>query len=133
MPPRVHYLHGSKEHANKGEHMNQHEEDAAHIKQSWMAVAKRLGGFTAAALVGGLISWGITHVYSVESSKELKEEAAKLRQLNLIMLNGMEDAGLMTQSRDAAGQPTGIVIKLGGSGQAEAHSAATLSPSKPAP
>lgn len=82
-------------------------------------------------LVGGLIGWGISHYYYVESGKDLEKEAGELRHMSTIMLRGMEQAGWVKLSRDATGRITGMVIELRGTGAAEATGAGSLeAPSK---
>lgn len=113
--------------------MNLLEDGTTHNKRDWLGVVRRLWESIPAALVGGLIGWGIAHVYAVESSRELKEEAAMLRKINITMLHGMENAGWVEVNWGADGLPLGIVIKLSGHGQAEALGSGTLSQSKQSP
>lgn len=53
-------------------------------------------------------------------------EAAKLRKLNSILFTGMENAGWVKLNRDQAGEITGLIIDLSGSGGGEASGGATL-------
>lgn len=72
-------------------------------------------------LVGSLVTWFFSWRYYAKAGEELQDEAAKLRQLNDLLLRGLENAGLMKVARDESGQPTGLIIEL------EAHIKATSS------
>jgi len=63
-------------------------------------------------LVGSVVTWFFSWRYYAKAGKELQEETAKLRQLNELLLRGLENAGLMKVARDESGQPTGLVIEL---------------------
>lgn len=63
-----------------------------------------LGGI----LFGGLITW----FYYKRSGDELAKEAARLRHLSTIMLNAMEDAGLVKLNRAESGEIKGRVVPL---------------------
>lgn len=62
----------------------------------------------AGALLGGLITW----FYYKRSGDELAKEAARLRHLSTVMLNAMEDAGLVKLNRDQSSEIKGRVIPL---------------------
>jgi hypothetical protein len=62
----------------------------------------------AGVLLGGLITW----FYYKRSGDELAKEAARLRHLSTVMLNAMEDAGLVKLNRDQSGEIKGRVIPL---------------------
>lgn len=66
-----------------------------------------------ALLLGGLISWYFSRLYYKKSGDELRDEAARLRHLSHIMLNAMEDAGLVKLNRDQSGEIKGRVVELG--------------------
>jgi hypothetical protein len=63
-----------------------------------------LGG----VLLGGLITW----FYYKRSGNEMPTEAARLRRLSTIILNVMEDAGLVKLNRAKSGEIQGRVIPL---------------------
>lgn len=54
----------------------------------------------AGVLLGGLITW----VYYKRPDDELAKEAARLRHLSTVMLNALEDAGLVKLNRDQSGE-----------------------------
>lgn len=58
--------------------------------------------------LGGLITW----FYYKKSGDELAREAARLRHLSNIMLNAMEDAGLVKLNRGPSGEIVGRVVEL---------------------
>ena len=70
------------------------------------------GVMTLGVILGGLITWLWSKHYYQKASKELKEEAEKLRNVNNQILLGMEIAGLVTLTRDAKGNPTNFVLKV---------------------
>ena len=71
-----------------------------------------ISGVILGVIWGGLITWFWSKHYYKKASKELKEEAEKLRSLNNLILNGMEIANLVTLTRDAKGNPTNFVLKI---------------------
>ncbi len=58
--------------------------------------------------VGGAITWLVSHYYYRRASQELIKETVQLRQLNNLMLRGMEKAGWIVFNRDEGGNPNGI-------------------------
>jgi hypothetical protein len=67
-------------------------------------VTLMLGGI----VLGGLITW----FYYKKSGDELAREAARLRHLSTVMLNAMEDAGLVRLNRGPSGEIGGRVVEL---------------------
>jgi hypothetical protein len=74
-------------------------------------------------LVGGLIGGMINRFYAKRSdeqsrnyaqrsSEELRKEAAKLRNLNNIIISPLENKGWAKVSRDEHGEPTGLILEL---------------------
>jgi Tfp pilus assembly ATPase PilU len=70
-------------------------------------------------LVGSLVTWWVSRHHYVKASRELEEAAAGLRRLTTLITRGMEEAGLVTFTKDAAGNPIGLVINV------SAHSGGT--------
>ena len=46
----------------------------------------------------------------LEKRQELKEEAANLRKLTVLIIRALEEAGLAILNRDESGEPIGLVI-----------------------
>jgi hypothetical protein len=67
---------------------------------------------TGAVLLGGLITWYFSRLYYRKAGNELRDEAARLRHLSNIMLNAMEDAGLVKLNRDQLREIKGRVVEL---------------------
>jgi hypothetical protein len=68
------------------------------------------------SIVAGLISGAISgllvgSLFHYFASKQLREEAAKLRKLTTIVIRGMEEADWIEVNRDAQGNITGIVFE----------------------
>jgi hypothetical protein len=61
-----------------------------------------------AIILGGLI----TRFYYKKAGDELAKEAARLRHLSSVMLNAMEDSGLVKLNRAESGEIVGRVIPL---------------------
>lgn len=74
------------------------------------------------ALFGGLLSLMFTWLFYRKSSEELREEASKLRELNFLMLRGLEEAGGVEFTRDEEGNLVGIRIRV----SASSHGSSTL-------
>jgi hypothetical protein len=89
--------------------------------RSWGSNLKENMETLISIVIGAVITWFFSWLYYAKSGKQLVQEAAKLRQLNELLLRGMENAGLMKIARDESGQPTGLVIEL------EAHIGASSS------
>jgi hypothetical protein len=80
---------------------------------AWLAVVS--------VLLGGAITAFLSWYFYQRASRELKDEAAalreeseRLRRHTTLMLRGLEDAGLAEYSRDEQGEIEGMVIKLSG-------------------
>jgi hypothetical protein len=65
-----------------------------------------------ALLLGGLITWYFSRLYYKKSGDELRDQAARLQHLSNIMLNAMEDAGLVKLNRGQSGEIKGRVVEL---------------------
>ena len=63
-----------------------------------------------AIAVGAFVTWLVARVYYEKASKDLSKGAETLRQLNVLMLRAMEDAGLAKFTRDAAGNPISLLF-----------------------
>ena len=63
-------------------------------------------------IIGGIISFFFTKYHYEHEGKCLKNEVAKLRELNIGILRTMEEAGLIEWHRDNQGNITGMNIKL---------------------
>lgn len=63
-------------------------------------------------LVGALITWFLARYYFKKAGNELKEEADKLRKLNILMLRALEEAGLAKFNRNENNEIIGLVINL---------------------
>ena len=61
-------------------------------------------------LVGSLVTWWLSRHYYVKAGRDLEQAAAGLRGLTTLITRGMEEAGLVTFTKDAAGNPIGLVI-----------------------
>ncbi len=57
-----------------------------------------------------IVGWGFFFV----ASKELRNEAARLRHLNKLILHALEHAGFAEVKRDGEGEPIGIVLSAVG-------------------
>lgn len=62
--------------------------------------------------LGGIISALISYCFSRTSSEELRQETAKLKRLHHILLNALEDKGLVEFARDESGHVNGNVFRL---------------------
>lgn len=62
--------------------------------------------------LGGIISALISYCFSRTSSEELRQETAKLKRLHQILLNALEDKGLVEFARDESGHVNGNVFRL---------------------
>jgi len=63
---------------------------------------------------GGLITWYFSRLYYKKSGDEMATEAARLRHLSTLMLNAMEDAGIVKLNRAQSGEIVGRVVELSG-------------------
>lgn len=59
-------------------------------------------------ILGGLITWVASKYYYLRSGKELKEEAEKIRLLNKMILESLEQSGLAEIARDKFGNIVGL-------------------------
>jgi hypothetical protein len=60
-----------------------------------------------AGLVSGMI---VSFIFYCFSGRQLAQEAAKLRKLNILIIQGMEEGGLVAFTRDDSGEPIGLVF-----------------------
>jgi hypothetical protein len=65
--------------------------------------------------IGGIITWLVTNYYYIRAAQDLKSEASELKRLNILMLRGMENAGLVKLNRDKEGNIVGFTIELSAS------------------
>jgi hypothetical protein len=65
----------------------------------------------AGVAVGALVTWLVAWRYYEKASKDLRNEAETLGQLNVLMLRAMEEAGLAKFTRNAAGKPVGQIFQ----------------------
>jgi len=77
-------------------------------------------------VIGSAITWVVAHKYYVKASEKLRKEASELRNLNVLILRGMEEAGFAKFNRDKNGNPVGLVLKISAS---DIESATTVIPS----
>ena len=64
--------------------------------------------FALGVLAGGFFG----HFFYVKAGKQLAEEATELRRLSMLVLRGLESAGLVKWSRDEHDRITGITFTL---------------------
>lgn len=64
--------------------------------------------------VGALVTWWAALRYYEKASRDLAAEAKELRRLNVLMLRGLESAGLTEFSRDGEGNFKGMVHRATG-------------------
>src|SRR6266851_2082141 len=65
-----------------------------------------------AVFVGAVITWYFSWRYYKKAGADLVKEAEKLLHLNNIMLNAMEDAGLVKLNRNEAGETVGRRVEV---------------------
>jgi hypothetical protein len=63
-------------------------------------------------LVGWLAGWVPNWHYARRGSKELQEEAARLRKLNNIIISALENNRLAKVQRDQNGEPVALVLEI---------------------
>jgi hypothetical protein len=68
--------------------------------------------FIGGIVLGSLSNWYFSRLYYKKSGDQLIEEAARLRHLSTLMLNAMEDAGLVKLNRGQSGEIRGRVVEL---------------------
>jgi len=81
-------------------------------------------------LIGALVTWLVARIYYVKASKELRKEAEKLRHLNELILRALEEADGVKITRNKAGEPIGLVIKLAGGSSIKIGLSGSLTVSK---
>lgn len=67
-----------------------------------------------AMAIGALITWWVALRYYEKASRDLAAEAKELRRMNVLMLRGLESAGLTEFSRDDEGNFKGMVHRSSG-------------------
>ena len=65
--------------------------------------------------VGSIVTAYFAHRYYARAAKDMEAESKKLRNLHRISLQAMEDAEMVRLTRDAAGEPIGMVHDLSAS------------------
>ncbi len=77
---------------------------------------------------------GQVHLLSLQKSgDDLRVEAERLRRLNVLIIRGLEEAGLARFARDASGEPSGLVINLKGVAEGRSSAHGNLSVTSPSP
>ena len=86
-------------------------------------------------LFGGLISGLLGWWFYYRSGQQLAAEAARLRLANNIILRALHNAGLAEVNFNAAGEPTGLIVKASGfaAGRSTATGILTVGPPAPPP
>ena len=64
-----------------------------------------------AVIIGGLVTFLVARWYYKKAAKELRAEAETLRQLNILLLRAMEEAGFAKFTRDKDGNPVGLIFE----------------------
>ena len=82
-------------------------------------------------VLGGIVSAVITWLSSRESSRELRSEAERLRNLTEILIRAAEDAGHMKANRNSKGETIGLVLELKSEFKTEAGMTANPTVEKP--
>jgi hypothetical protein len=70
----------------------------------WWSVLEIMIG----VVLGGVLNW----LFSLKASKELRQEAEKLRTLMHLIIRAMHNAGLAEVRWNERGEPEGLVIKI---------------------
>ena len=83
-------------------------------------------GTLVGTLVGGLVTWWVSGHHYVKASHDLEQAAGRLQKLTTLIIRGIEEAGLATFTRDAAGNPIGLVIHASAHMAGKATVSATL-------
>jgi hypothetical protein len=63
-------------------------------------------------IIGGTITFLVARYYYQRATKDLKKEATKLRELNTLILRGMEESGQVKWNKDNEGNIVGLVINF---------------------
>lgn len=63
-------------------------------------------------VVGAVVTWIVADRYYRRASKDLVKEAAELKNLNILILRALENAGFAELNKDENGKPVGLVITL---------------------
>ena len=75
--------------------------------------------FIMGLIAGGIITFFVAGFCYERAFKRLKNEIAKLRELNIRLLCKMEEAGLIQWNRDSQGHIVGLDIKLKSESEAD--------------
>jgi len=62
--------------------------------------------------VGSFVSFLVAKRYYLRAAADLRKEAGELRRLNGVILQSLENAGLVRYSRNQSGNITGFVIEV---------------------
>ena len=76
--------------------------------ETWISIGLTL--FSIAA--GSLVTAYFAHRYYARAAKDMEAESKKLRNLQRISLQAMEDAGMVKLNRDASGEIIGMAHEL---------------------
>lgn len=61
---------------------------------------------------GALITWKVAKHYYERAGQDLKEEAAELRRLSVLVLRGLENARILKLNRDEKGNIKGLSVTV---------------------
>lgn len=81
---------------------------------------------SALAAIGILAGWGITHAYYLSAVRDLQSDARERKQVEALLLRGIESVGTIHYARDVDGKVTGIQIEFRGVAAASASASGTL-------
>jgi hypothetical protein len=62
--------------------------------------------------IGAGITWIVAHKYYKKAGDDLKKETDRLRNLNILIIRGIEEAGLAKFNRDKDGNPIGLTLQV---------------------
>jgi hypothetical protein len=82
-------------------------------------------GIIVSFALGALATWLVADVYYRQAGKELREEAAKLRNLMRIMLVAMQEQGWAKLNQDGSGEIIGLKFERLASDQVNVRDSAT--------
>jgi len=72
--------------------------------------------------MGALITWLVARRYYVHAALDLESETTKIRKLLAIILQSLEDAGMVELNRNSSGQIIGMNYKLSVDSLMHSHS-----------
>ena len=62
--------------------------------------------------IGAIITWKVADRYYKKASDDLIKEASDLRNLNILILHALENAGFAELNKDESGKPIGLNITI---------------------